>query len=198
MREIGVLRALGFLDAEAFARVPARRRGARRGRGHASGMGAALAYGELIMFGLRTWWVGAVGTRLLSLHRVAAGAGGRRGGGDRCGAGLDRLDFARPAPGHAPRPAGGRADSAARRRRRWIIGRHRRRARTGFPRRRLARASIRPRGFFGAGTLLLIAALCFRIRLAQLRAPSRISAARSRSACAAPAIGPDAASSVSR
>jgi len=36
--------------------------------GAAAGAGAALAYGALILLGLRTWWFDAVGTRLLGLH----------------------------------------------------------------------------------------------------------------------------------
>jgi ABC-type antimicrobial peptide transport system permease subunit len=45
------------------------------------GLAGALAYADLIMFGLRTWWVDAVGTRLLTLHAstkslALGGAGG--------------------------------------------------------------------------------------------------------------------------
>lgn len=38
---------------------------------------AAVAYGSLILYGLRTWWIGAVGTRDLALHidPAALGAG---------------------------------------------------------------------------------------------------------------------------
>src|SRR5260370_39270142 len=39
--------------------------------GAVAGVAAALGYGELILYGLRTWWVDAVGTRLLSLHPSA-------------------------------------------------------------------------------------------------------------------------------
>ena len=53
-------------------------------------------------------------------------------------------------------------------------------------------------GFFGAGTLLLIAALLLRIGLAATRAGSRPSAARSRWACAAPPTARAAASCASR
>jgi hypothetical protein len=66
-KEIGVLRSLGFsaskirtiflLEGSALATV-----------GAATGAAAALAYGALIMLGLRTWWFGAVGTTLLALH----------------------------------------------------------------------------------------------------------------------------------
>src|SRR6185295_12389736 len=36
--------------------------------GSALGAVGAIGYGELMMYGLRTWWVGAVGTTALSLH----------------------------------------------------------------------------------------------------------------------------------
>jgi ABC-type antimicrobial peptide transport system permease subunit len=71
IREIGTLRALGF--------------GARKIRGmfllegavlslagSLTGIATAIGYGELILYGLRTWWLDAVGTRLLSLHPSAA------------------------------------------------------------------------------------------------------------------------------
>jgi len=67
MREIGVLRALGFsiskirtvflLEGTALAVA-----------GALLGLAAALAYGELMVIGVRTWCIGAVGTRLISLH----------------------------------------------------------------------------------------------------------------------------------
>src|SRR5262249_44204747 len=36
--------------------------------GSVVGLIGAIAYGALMMFGLRTWWVGAIGTTLLRLH----------------------------------------------------------------------------------------------------------------------------------
>lgn len=67
LREIGTLRALGFPSAKvrslflyeglALATV-----------GSALGVIGAVGYGELMMYGLRTWWVGAVGTTVLTLH----------------------------------------------------------------------------------------------------------------------------------
>ena len=48
--------------------------------GSVAGIFGALGYAWLIMFGLRTWWVGAVGTTLLELHAswfaIAAGVAG--------------------------------------------------------------------------------------------------------------------------
>ena len=67
LRQIGVLRAAGFtisqlrrlLVAEALVLAIA---------GSVIGMAGAWIYGSIIMFGLRTWWVGAVGTTQLSMH----------------------------------------------------------------------------------------------------------------------------------
>ena len=66
-REIGTLQAIGFSDS-----------GIRRlfliegmllaGIGSLLGLVGAIAYAALLMYGLRTWWVGAVGTTALSLH----------------------------------------------------------------------------------------------------------------------------------
>ena len=51
------------------------------------GTAAAVGYGALIMYGLRTWWVGAVGTTELTLHVapqwLAIGVGRRAGRRDR-------------------------------------------------------------------------------------------------------------------
>jgi putative ABC transport system permease protein len=67
IREIGVLRAVGF--------EPARIRRLFLGEGiilafvgSVLGLVGAIAYGQLMMFGLRTWWVEAVGTTSLRLH----------------------------------------------------------------------------------------------------------------------------------
>ena len=38
------------------------------GIGGVVGIGGAIAYAALIMLGLRTWWVDAVGTTALTLH----------------------------------------------------------------------------------------------------------------------------------
>jgi hypothetical protein len=64
---IGVLRAAGFpiarvrtmLLTEAVLLSLA---------GSAAGVAGAVAYAEIIVYGLRTWWVGAVGTTLLETH----------------------------------------------------------------------------------------------------------------------------------
>ena len=78
-REIGLLQALGYrvrhvrriLLAEAVALAAA---------GCVLGLGGAMGFGWLILYGLRTWWVGAVGTSALELHispaPLAMGAAG--------------------------------------------------------------------------------------------------------------------------
>src|SRR3989454_2595412 len=71
MREIGVLRALAFSIPQLRA-IFLPEGAALAAPGAVVGMGAALAYGGFIMLGLRTWWIDAVGTRLLSLHASIA------------------------------------------------------------------------------------------------------------------------------
>lgn len=67
LREIGLLRAVGFSIAQ--IRVLFLREGILLAvLGSLLGIAGAIAYGWLMMFGLRTWWVGAVGTTLLQLH----------------------------------------------------------------------------------------------------------------------------------
>jgi len=67
LREIGVLQAVGFPAAKIRSLFLA------EGLllavvGSVIGLGGALAYGYLMMLGLRTWWVEAVGTTMLRLH----------------------------------------------------------------------------------------------------------------------------------
>ena len=77
--EIGLLRAAGFPPA-AIWRVFSMEALLLSVVGSLIGIAAAVAYAELIMWGLRTWWVDAVGTTRLSLAvspvALAAGAGG--------------------------------------------------------------------------------------------------------------------------
>ena len=80
LREIGILQAVGFPAAKIRALF--------LGEGlllavlgSILGIAGALLYGALMMYGLRTWWVDAVGTRALALHvspvsLVTGGAGG--------------------------------------------------------------------------------------------------------------------------
>ncbi len=79
LREIGALRALGF-DEGSVRRLFWAEAGALSLAGGLLGAAGAVGYAELIMWGLRTWWVDAVGTTLLVLHvsplALAAGIGG--------------------------------------------------------------------------------------------------------------------------
>ncbi|MCI0485422.1 MAG: FtsX-like permease family protein [Blastocatellia bacterium] len=67
LRQIGLLKAIGFPAArirniflgEAVVLATA---------GSVLGLGGAVAYGALMMYGLRTWWMDAIGTTLLTLH----------------------------------------------------------------------------------------------------------------------------------
>jgi putative ABC transport system permease protein len=80
VREVGLLRAVGFGPAGV------RRLFLQEGVllaviGSVLGIAGALGYGWLMMFGLRSWWVDAVGTTALTLHVSPASlAGGAIGG----------------------------------------------------------------------------------------------------------------------
>jgi ABC-type lipoprotein release transport system permease subunit len=78
-REVGTLQAIGFSDAGI------RRLFLAEGTllaivGSLLGLIGAVAYAAFLMYGLRTWWVGAVGTTALTLHVswvwMAVGASG--------------------------------------------------------------------------------------------------------------------------
>jgi ABC-type lipoprotein release transport system permease subunit len=68
--EIGVLLAVGF-PIRAVVRQFVTEGAVLALLGSTLGIGGALAYGSAMMAGLRTWWVGAVGTDQLSLHLSA-------------------------------------------------------------------------------------------------------------------------------
>ena len=65
--EIGLLSAVGFSPG-AIRRSFLKEGAVLAGIGAAIGAVAAVGYGAAIMYGLRTWWVGAVGTTELALH----------------------------------------------------------------------------------------------------------------------------------
>ena len=67
VQEIGLLRALGF-DPAGIRRLFLREGALLAGLGTLLGLAGALGYTALIMLGLRTWWVDAVGTTQLTLH----------------------------------------------------------------------------------------------------------------------------------
>ena len=66
-REIGTLQALGFSD-NGIRRLFLVEGTLLAGIGSLLGLIGAIAYAALLMYGLRTWWVGAVGTTDLRLH----------------------------------------------------------------------------------------------------------------------------------
>jgi putative ABC transport system permease protein len=67
LREIGTLQAIGF-SAARIRRLFLAEGFVLAVTGSLLGLVAAVAYGYLILIGLRTWWVDAVGTTLLTLH----------------------------------------------------------------------------------------------------------------------------------
>ncbi len=67
LKQIGILRAAGFTIAH-VRRLLLMEAVALAAIGGLIGIAGAIAYGYLIMYGLRTWWVGAVGTTQLALH----------------------------------------------------------------------------------------------------------------------------------
>ncbi len=69
LREIGLLRAIGF-SIKQIRSLFLREGLALAVIGSFVGLIGAIAYGALMMFGLRTWWVGAVGTTMLELHVI--------------------------------------------------------------------------------------------------------------------------------
>ena len=79
LREIGLLRAAGY-PAAAIRRVFLSEAFVLAAAGSAIGVLGAVGYAELVMWGLRTWWVDAVGTTRLALDvsplMLAAGAAG--------------------------------------------------------------------------------------------------------------------------
>jgi ABC-type lipoprotein release transport system permease subunit len=67
LQQIGLLQAVGF-DPAAIRRLFSGEALVLAGIGGVVGIAGAIAYAALIMLGLRTWWVDAVGTTALTLH----------------------------------------------------------------------------------------------------------------------------------
>ncbi len=67
LKQIGILRASGY-TMSTVRRLLLGEAVVLATLGGLLGVAGAIAYGQLIVHGLRTWWVGAVGTTLLSLH----------------------------------------------------------------------------------------------------------------------------------
>jgi putative ABC transport system permease protein len=167
MHEIGVLRALGFsipkiramflLEGAVLAVA-----------GAVVGMAGALAYGEFILFGLRTWWVDAVGTKLLALHPSISALGMGAAAGIVTGLGAIAWTLRRLQP-VTPRGllVGERKPVSGKRS--LVIGCIAAVLALGLLVAARLRALDETAGFFGAGTLLLIAALCFESAWLQSR-----------------------------
>ncbi len=66
-RELGLLFAVGYRPRD-VRRILLREAAVLAVLGSLIGMAGAVAYAALIMYGLRTWWVGAVNTTALELH----------------------------------------------------------------------------------------------------------------------------------
>jgi ABC-type lipoprotein release transport system permease subunit len=158
MREIGILHALGFprariqtlflLEGVVITAI-----------GAAAGIGAALGYGTLILYGLRTWWVDAVGTRLLTLHATPTPLLWGAVGGAGIGLGAIALTLRRLQNGTPRGLVAGEQTDARRRIPEAII--------TAVLALVLMAVSAMGKldqttGFFAAGGLLLIAALLFQ------------------------------------
>ncbi len=160
-REIGLLRALGFGDRK-IRTIFLTEGFFLSAIGSIVGMAGAIAYAALIMYGLRTWWVDAVGTTALQLHvspeaLIFGGAGGI------VAAMISIALSLRGLRGISPRG--------------MIAGptlRHQAAGRivvlsaafSAIAAMGLLVAAPAPTGFFGAGSLGLIALLCYaRIRL---------------------------------
>jgi len=79
LSEIGVLRASGF-SLSAIRRLLILEGAVIAGAGALLGIALAIGWAGVMVYGLRTWWVDAVGTTLLRLHvdamSLAAGAAG--------------------------------------------------------------------------------------------------------------------------
>ena len=67
LRQIGVLRATGYTPRH-LRRMFAGESAVLAIAGGLIGVAGAVAYARVIVYGLNTWWVGAVGTTLLAVH----------------------------------------------------------------------------------------------------------------------------------
>ncbi|MGA2739617.1 MAG: ABC transporter permease [Bryobacteraceae bacterium] len=160
MREIGVLRALGFSISK-IRTVFLLEGAALAVAGSLFGLAGALGYGELIVLGLRTWWIGAVGTRLISLHPSVASLAAGALAGIFTGLAAIAWTLRKLAP-VTPRGllAGEQTSHSAKRP--VLIGTIAALLALILLAMGLARALDPTAAFFGAGTLLLIAALSFQ------------------------------------
>jgi putative ABC transport system permease protein len=176
-REIGLLRAVGFTGAR-LRRLFTVEGALLALAGCAFGVAGAVGYGYLMMTGLRTWWVDAVGTTALALHvspaSLAAGAAGGVGAAVVCIwwtlRGLARVSERSLLAGDISAGEPGRADTAAGRGALYlgmglaVVG-------AAFLTAAASGALDRTGGFFGGGISLLVGWLS--IMAFSLRQPSR-------------------------
>ncbi len=172
MHEIGVLRALGFSIPK--IRVMFLLEGAALAvAGSLLGLAGALVYGEMIVLGLRTLWIGAVGTRLISLHPSIASLVTGALAGIVTGLGAIAWTLRKLEPA-TPRGllAGEQKRHSAKRP--LLIGS----IATLLALTLLVAARLRAldqtAAFFGAGTLLLVAAISFQSAVLNRRASAHI------------------------
>lgn len=157
LREIGALRALGFSISKIRALFLLE--GAVLSvAGSLLGVAGALAYGQLMVYGLRTWWVDAVGTRYITLHPSAVSLATGALAGIVTGLGAIAWTLRRMEP---VTPRGLLAGEPQRHstKRPALIGTVAAGLAFILLGAALGRALDQTAGFFGAGTLLLIAAL---------------------------------------
>jgi len=171
VRETGLLESAGY-PARTVRRIFLREGAVLAAIGCVIGMAGAAAYAWVIVYGLRTWWVGAVGTQMLSVNvspvwMFAGAVGGFLAALAAIALTLRSLRRISPkdrlagvlTPGADVRPVARRAV--------WIGAVS---LIAGLAMVATAALGLMPQvgGFFGAGTLLLIALLAFfRARLAR-------------------------------
>ena len=160
-REIGLLRALGF-DERKIRTIFLMEGFFLSAAGSIVGMAGAVAYAALIMHGLRTWWVDAVGTTELKLHvspeaLIYGGVGG-------IVAAMISIAFTlRGLRRFSPRGMIAGSTNSRQTAGRLVVFCA---AFSAIAAVGLLVAAPAPAGFFGAGSLGLIALLCYaRIRL---------------------------------
>lgn len=162
VREIGTLQAVGFPRAT-LRRLFLAEGAVLSGAGSLLGVIGAIGYGGLLVVGLRTWWVGAVGTRQMFLH-VSAGhlaLGGAVGVAASLGAVLWALGGLRHASARAMLAGAPEPVAASRRRARTLAVMAVAAVAAAGALLAGSAAGIVPdvAGFFGAGVLLLASML---------------------------------------
>jgi len=159
-REAGLLRAVGFPVAR-IGRMFIAEGAILAAIGSLLGALAAAAYAGFILYGLRNWWVDAVGTRLLRLHLGATSLLAGVAGGLLTAVVVVYFatrSLRKPSPRALLQGSGDIGATATRSRARWIAVLF---AVLGVTMLGAAAGGQMPAagGFFGAGAMLLIAAL---------------------------------------